>query len=232
VSGIAKASPAVAHLANQTLNDIRHAALAYTFVRKVCAQSWVMLRSNNMIVTRSFLGTSVLPILLAVACGGTGSHTIGGQSGSAGASGAGGSNILAESGGASGTGGGVGAGGSAGVGGTATSTSTSAGASGGRGGPREERPAAAGRGPEAARTEAPLLGAAAAGPQAVAGPESVEPEMQGWPARVETETQDQLQPAARVALAIALRRLLPVHSLVGQRRPVQPRAAAVPRPLR
>jgi hypothetical protein len=39
VSGIAKASPAVAHLANQTLNDIRHAALAYTFVRKVCAHS-------------------------------------------------------------------------------------------------------------------------------------------------------------------------------------------------
>jgi hypothetical protein len=32
VSGIAKVSPAVAHLANQTLNDIRHAALAYTFV--------------------------------------------------------------------------------------------------------------------------------------------------------------------------------------------------------
>jgi hypothetical protein len=39
VSGIAKASPAVAHMANQTLNDFRQAALAYTFVRKVCAQS-------------------------------------------------------------------------------------------------------------------------------------------------------------------------------------------------
>ena len=29
----------MAHLANQNLNDIRHAALAYTFVRKVCAHS-------------------------------------------------------------------------------------------------------------------------------------------------------------------------------------------------
>ena len=39
VSSIAKATPAMAHLANQNLNDIKHAALAYTFVRKVCAQS-------------------------------------------------------------------------------------------------------------------------------------------------------------------------------------------------
>ncbi len=93
-----------------------------------------MFSGNHMIVARSFLGTSVLPILLAVACGGTGSHPVGGQGGSAGASGAGGSNSVAASGGTSDTGGGVGAGGSAGVGGTTTSTGTSAGASGGRAG--------------------------------------------------------------------------------------------------
>jgi hypothetical protein len=39
VSSIAKASPSVAHLANKNLSDIRHAAVAYTFVRKVCAHS-------------------------------------------------------------------------------------------------------------------------------------------------------------------------------------------------
>ena len=41
VSGIAKASPAMAHLASQNINDIGHAALAYTFVRNVSAHSWV-----------------------------------------------------------------------------------------------------------------------------------------------------------------------------------------------
>ena len=39
VSSIARASTAMAHLASQNINDIRHAALAYTFVRKVCAHS-------------------------------------------------------------------------------------------------------------------------------------------------------------------------------------------------
>ncbi len=39
VPTIAKTSPAMARLASQKTNDIRYAALAYTFVRKVCAHS-------------------------------------------------------------------------------------------------------------------------------------------------------------------------------------------------
>ncbi len=98
-----------------------------------------------MFVTRSFLGISILPILLAVACGGTGSQTVGGQGGTVGAGGAGGSSSVAGSGGASATGtvmggspeggagtGGVGAGGSGGS--TSTGGTTGAVASGGRGG--------------------------------------------------------------------------------------------------
>jgi len=42
MSSVAKASPVMAHLASQNLNDISHAALAYTFVRNVCAHSWVL----------------------------------------------------------------------------------------------------------------------------------------------------------------------------------------------
>jgi len=40
VSYIAKASTVMAHQASQNLNDIRRAALAYTFLRNVCAHSW------------------------------------------------------------------------------------------------------------------------------------------------------------------------------------------------
>jgi hypothetical protein len=40
MSGIAKASPAMTHKDGLYLNDIGHAALAYTFVRNVCAHSW------------------------------------------------------------------------------------------------------------------------------------------------------------------------------------------------
>jgi hypothetical protein len=39
VSSIAKASPAITHKDSLYLNDIGHAALAYTFVRNVCAHS-------------------------------------------------------------------------------------------------------------------------------------------------------------------------------------------------
>ena len=39
VSYIAKASTVMAHQASQNLNDIRRAALAYTFLRNVCAHS-------------------------------------------------------------------------------------------------------------------------------------------------------------------------------------------------
>jgi hypothetical protein len=41
VSTIATASPAIAHQASQNTNDIGPAALAYAFVRKVCARSSV-----------------------------------------------------------------------------------------------------------------------------------------------------------------------------------------------
>ena len=123
-----------------------------------------------MITTRLFLGTSVLPILLAVACGGTGSTTSGGQGGSAGA---GGSSSAAGSGGASDTGaamggsprggtgtGGIGAGGNAGGsgggGGGTLAGNSGGGASSGRGGSSGGATAGnSGGGPPAAEAGAP-----------------------------------------------------------------------------
>ena len=127
-----------------------------------------------MIMTHSSLRILLLPMLFAVACGGTGSKTVGGQGGSAGASGAGGSSgSAAGSGGASDTGaamggsprggagtGGIGAGGNAGGsgggGGGALAGNSGGGASGGRGGSSGGATAGnSGGGPPAAEAGAP-----------------------------------------------------------------------------
>ena len=123
-----------------------------------------------MIMTHSSLRTLLLPILFAVACGGTGSKTVGGQGGSAGA---GGSGSAAGSGGASDTGaamggsprggagtGGIGAGGNAGGsgggGGGTLAGNSGGGASSGRGGSSGGATAGnSGGGPPAAEAGAP-----------------------------------------------------------------------------